>query len=493
MLKSFFCEKIQQLSISEAEKIFRTITQQLVFNAYEISKEIDVFVAFETMNNRGKPLTNLELLKNRLIYLSAHLPNNSDNIKVRRDINEAWKSVYHYLGKNDKRLLKDDDFLGSHLFIYYNKEINKKPVKDEDDSYLHMRKLERIVDRAGDFLLGKVFVRRRRNNTGEELPEITCKEIHKYSLDLKRTVEIYYKLSTPQDGNFKPEECLLLERICRLLGYSPRHSTLAVYIKEHDAKKRINYLKSYEKLAFLATLRFGRISSVEKNMITEHAKYIKDEITIEQLTTSYNNISSSWLKEDTSLEIISDWVKGSQGYYGWKAINYFLYEYESHLQKKSKSSRIKIDWDVFSSEIFDDNYTSIEHIYPQRAREKYWTDRFAKFKPHEKKLLRNSLGNLLALSQPKNSSLSNKPFPDKVGDDTNKVGYRYGSYSEIEVSSCREWDEYEILKRGILMLNFLEEYWSIPLGTFEQKVKALGLSFLLKTMTAEQIEKITRK
>ena len=42
-----------------------------MFNIHEIADDYDVFVAFETMNNRGKKLTNLELLKNRLIYLTT--------------------------------------------------------------------------------------------------------------------------------------------------------------------------------------------------------------------------------------------------------------------------------------------------------------------------------------------------------------------------------------------------------------------------------------
>ena len=42
-----------------------------MFNVYEISDDFDVFVAFETMNNGGKRLSNLELLKNRLIYLTT--------------------------------------------------------------------------------------------------------------------------------------------------------------------------------------------------------------------------------------------------------------------------------------------------------------------------------------------------------------------------------------------------------------------------------------
>jgi len=50
---------------------YRKLTQRFLFNEYDISDDFDVFVAFETMNNRGKKLSDLELLKNRLIYLTT--------------------------------------------------------------------------------------------------------------------------------------------------------------------------------------------------------------------------------------------------------------------------------------------------------------------------------------------------------------------------------------------------------------------------------------
>ena len=40
------------------------MTQRFVFNVYELVDDLDAFVVFETMNNRGKKLSNLELLKN---------------------------------------------------------------------------------------------------------------------------------------------------------------------------------------------------------------------------------------------------------------------------------------------------------------------------------------------------------------------------------------------------------------------------------------------
>ena len=51
----------------------RQAINRLKFNYYEIDDSLDVYVTFETMNNRGKDLSHLELLKNRLIYLSTLL------------------------------------------------------------------------------------------------------------------------------------------------------------------------------------------------------------------------------------------------------------------------------------------------------------------------------------------------------------------------------------------------------------------------------------
>src|SRR6267143_1459237 len=69
--RDFFRDKLAGFDEAQREDMFKRLTQRLVFNEYEIKDDLDVFVAFETMNNRGKPLSRLELLKNRLIYLSS--------------------------------------------------------------------------------------------------------------------------------------------------------------------------------------------------------------------------------------------------------------------------------------------------------------------------------------------------------------------------------------------------------------------------------------
>jgi uncharacterized protein with ParB-like and HNH nuclease domain len=93
------------------------------YNEYVIKDEFDVFVAFETMNNRGKKLSDLELLKNRLIYLTTLYADKeldpAERASLRTRVNETWKEVYYQLGRNKNKPLSDDDFLRAHWTMYF--------------------------------------------------------------------------------------------------------------------------------------------------------------------------------------------------------------------------------------------------------------------------------------------------------------------------------------------------------------------------------------
>ena len=125
--KEFFAEKLQQEfkenGFAAIEELFRKLTVDFRFNIHQIDNEIDVFVAFETMNNRGKKLSNLELLKNRLIYLSTLFNtkevDDDEKQALRRDINEAWKEVYGQLGRKKNHSLNDDEYLSAHWILFF--------------------------------------------------------------------------------------------------------------------------------------------------------------------------------------------------------------------------------------------------------------------------------------------------------------------------------------------------------------------------------------
>src|SRR5208283_1425007 len=70
-----FCKSKSAISgeTEPLKSLFIKVTSQLKFNEYILPEILNQHVVFETMNNRGKPLTDLERLKNRLMYLNDKL------------------------------------------------------------------------------------------------------------------------------------------------------------------------------------------------------------------------------------------------------------------------------------------------------------------------------------------------------------------------------------------------------------------------------------
>ena len=313
-----------------------------------------------------------------------------------------------------------------------------------------------------------------------KLPSINESFVYNFATQLKSSIELYYQLVTPNDSKFKNEEKVVLERINRLLDNRPQLLIYSIYKNEKDFKMRMTLMKEVEKFYFiLSFFSGGYIRNRRRGYEDFGVRYATGNIDSKELLVEIKHSISEFFLNNEFSDVLYDRLKdGRSGYYSWSFAKYFLFEYELYLQSTSKTKRTKIDWNTFSKENYEEDYTTVEHIYPQKARSKYWTERFSKFNQTQKKMLRNSLGNLLALSKPKNSSLSNNPFPEKR--DTGTTGYRFGSYSENEVALKEEWRAEEIMERGLKMLEFMEKRWDLNIGDQQKKIKALGLNFLQK-------------
>ena len=51
--------------------------------------------------------------------------------RLRRDINETWKTIYEYLGKNKDNPLDDDTFLFNHWIMYFTYDRSQSDVYAE--------------------------------------------------------------------------------------------------------------------------------------------------------------------------------------------------------------------------------------------------------------------------------------------------------------------------------------------------------------------------
>ncbi|HCA5051196.1 TPA: DUF262 domain-containing protein [Acinetobacter baumannii] len=200
--KNFFNQKIKQLDLTSLEKLYKKVTQQLLFNTFTISNDIDVCVAFETMNNRGKPLSHLELLKNRLIYLSLKLNEDEDDKrKLRRTINDCWKSIYHNLGRNKEKPLDDDSFLLHHYLSYFGDSLLKI---DEHSNIIYSTRIGENFH-TNRLLEGK-FISLNLHLDDNNPEKLTIENLYSYTESLQESVEIWFDLFNPFLSKLPEEE-----------------------------------------------------------------------------------------------------------------------------------------------------------------------------------------------------------------------------------------------------------------------------------------------
>ena len=486
---SYFEAQLEKMDEKGIEVVYKKITQQFLFNTYEISSDIDVYVTFETMNNRGKPLSHLELLKNRLIYLSTLFDVSPDiKARLRRDINECWKDIYHILGQDKHNYLPDDEFLDAHFHLYFCDQIS--------EIYKNYRRKRFIGYGPGfalyNYLLEEYFV-------VNKIPEgtLTTTDVMEYIDSLKDGIKIWHIINYPADSSYNEEIIEYITKIHYLL--TPRNANIsrrfgAIQVDNHkvlllsclqhckDEVILLKFLKSFEKFLFLVSfIPFecldGNFNMINLEVVDILKKLNRGDMVVSGVKEKIDKfVNALLLDENINRNIILYYSKS--GFYESSFLRYFLCEYEISLQNMAKSHISKLDRDVY----FGKGYDSIELRKSQRARQQYWVDTFKSFTQKQKHALRNSLGNFVAVSAIKNSRLANLPFPDKKDGKGNHVGYRYGTYAEIELTEFDNWGADEILKRGLNLVNFLQNRWGYKIGnTKHDKVQFLGLSFLDKS------------
>ncbi len=476
--KAIFKENLAAMSKGDVEKIYKKVTQCFVFNIYSLDQEIDTYVAFETMNNRGKSLSHLELLKNRLIFLTTKLKEDEyEKNGLRHSINECWKSVYHYLGKSKHNPLDDDEFLYSHFNLYFEAQTVHHPVHGEIIINIDKRKYK-------NYLLEDVFTQKSLTGIDSKLT-LNGTFINNYVSSLKDSVEHWHSIFNPSVEKLGEQVAFWMETLHKNPKWMGSGSALilAFFRSTSDEKKRVNFLKALERSVFVEHNLFGPYYHYYSDRPATNKlakKLVNGEMSCDNLIATLSSTTDNLLKENR-LIWTSEFRKNAN-FYKWSATRLVLFEYELHLAKEQKSDRLKLAWSEFSKLEPNSEYKTIEHIYPQTARAQYWRDRFGGLTQSDKKLLKHTLGNLVPLSKSKNSQLSNKGFDQKV-----KLGFQYGCYSEIEVAQNEHWKPENIIKRSIKLLRFMDKRWKLGISSSgshadENYLKFCGLYELYKKL-----------
>lgn len=344
-LEEFYKEKGQE----GLENIFKKLVNQLQFNIHYIDNDFDVFVAFETMNNRGKKLSNLEILKNRLIYLTtiyddSVLDLDSKN-QLRKDINEAWKEVYFELGRNKNNPLNDDTYLQNHWTLFFKYSRNK------GDDYIKFLLGQYFTPKAVYGLKRKIILDDIANVDVEDDEseedevvsvidgKLTPVEIKEYVQSLKSVAKHwYYSFNPDHSTNITKEEIIWIQKLNRIGINYYRTLVVASFANPNvTPEQRVRLFKVIEKTIFMFFRMAKWQSSYQSTVSYNYARELmKGETDIETIIAALEEKFRSNKAEavDTFANKISTLFKNNDGYYSWNSLRYFLFEYEMSLYKK---------------------------------------------------------------------------------------------------------------------------------------------------------------
>ncbi|MGL2803758.1 DUF262 domain-containing protein [Helicobacter pylori] len=450
----FFKEKTSNITNPTLNKLLDALTKKMLFSVVELNDDrIDPFSSFETINNRGKDLSTLELFKNRLHFVAHKICDEKEELEnLQKKINDTYAIIYY-----DLRQFKDthlDSFL-KHFVAYYYGESGKK---------FKERLLETEFDAYKKY---------------DTYPYDEYEKINDLLLYLSYSSKVWYFLHTLDDEELRieitPKMHDLLDKMRRLNALSYNAflplllSLLTIQLavrsgseRHYTAQELEGLLEYLERFGFLVYGVAGKNTAKNEWIrlafkAIQACRFWEDKITIEDLPTLEKNFFKG---KHSGLELLEEYIhskKNTEKWYQWgKALNYLLYEYELYHNPETTLN-------------FDSSIESIEHILPQKpdqgysAKEKSWAKN-----PH----VVHALGNLLLIPKNANSSLSNKPFEEK------RKEYLKGSYSEKEVAKNASFGVVQIKERSEKLLDFLIAHYRIAELVGESEIKAFKNALL---------------
>ncbi|MGL2913129.1 DUF262 domain-containing protein [Helicobacter pylori] len=462
---AFFQEKISDTPIEALEKMFDALIKKMLFSVVGLNdNRIDPFSSFETINNRGKDLSTLELLKNRLHFVAHKICDGKKLEKLQQEINDTYTLIYHDLRQFEDAHL--EGFLKHFVAYYYGEKGDFKKRLLEMEFNAHQRYTDNTnfddeYEKIDDLLFYLSYsskVWHFLHTLDEKSITLIVDDNKKLEMEItpkmRSLLDKMRRLNALSDNAFLP---LLLSLLTiQLAGKSANE-------QPYTTQELEGLLEYLERFGFLIYGVTGK--NTAKNEWIELAfeafrafRYGEENIVIEKLPTLEKNFFNR--QGNSALELLEESIhskKNAEKWYQWgKALNYLLYEYELHHNPETTLN-------------FDSSIESIEHILPQNpdqgysAKEKNWAKN-----PN----IVHALGNLLLIPKNANSSLSNKPFEEK------RKEYFKGSYSEKEVAKNASFGVAQIKERSEKLLDFLIAHYRIAELVGESAIKAFKNALL---------------
>ena len=400
----FFIENIEELYQDEMiESVFELL--QKILSAIIVKIDVDdiasAFVLFESINNRGKPLSPIDLIKNSLISKSSNPEKTNEkwqiilkNIPEPKDQIRFLRHFYNSFGLNEEKYK-----------LFKNKKLKYQKATLSNIIYIY----KDYINKNAEFILDTLIEKSK----------------------------IYTLFVLPQDI----ENTEFREIFIRLkkLGVAPSYTLFLYLFDMYDNKEDLlKVLKLIETWFIKRNITnypgTARLDKIFLDLVTKvynkdnFYEIIKNELTKEEIFISDKKFKNEWLLKVDLYNENRDLLK------------YILIKLE--LSKRTNENKIEfLD--------FWDKKWSIEHILPQTPNLKEWD-----FTKDEHEEYVSKLGNFTLTHY--NSNLSNKAFNKKISvidkKTNNDIGLKSGNVKINEfIKTCDKWTKKCIDKRSEIL------------------------------------------
>ncbi len=459
---------IESKSAVELTNILESIIHKLGFLFYAPANNTEVGLMFEVINSRGKPLSELDKVKNFLIYYASR-----HNMSfLYKEINSAWKDILERLNRADMTTNDDEQmFLQSCWIPFGNPRPRRsEPVYEELKQSVAALDLNSAFNRLSDFLQ----LLRAASHTFQRL----------------------YARHTTFSGH---EESRWLES----LSFHPRLASalplvVALYYRENDLHKRTATLKLIEKLNFRYYVAgvASRSDSGQAALFQWAYDYFhgicretQNAFTTEDLQEEIRKFlrENVWRRRIAKRLILEP--DDASDFYNWQGLKFFLASYEQFLcRQKSHSQPLARLLSSRDPEAHND-FHQREHILPRQDQEDI-SGQQAEFN-------KRRLGNFVLLREGANKSVSTLPVAYKIRTGYAAAGLKTlyqidelsGFLDEAEAHVKKKWQrevmrcreeriKYLFDRREEKLVDFALRRWHVPGvdpdGETEVKVDSLG-------------------
>ena len=435
--QAFFRDQFSQQREQEPDQYLDFLVElkkridRLQVMLYIVPSKAEAVRMFETVNDRGRPLTALEKTKSILMYASHIVVDDPQTLETRlSDLNDGFSEIYRCFQDIEEGLgLRDAGEIQRYHHIFFI---------GSEDSHKHMRVLK-------DLVMGK----------SRADPEDCDRFIRSYARNLRQAFDTMRDIAKRRrDGSALGSTIDRLFLVGAVGNLYPL--LIATWQKFGEDPQRQEILRLLEAFVFRVYHVVRYRSHTGRSSLNSLAHKVHEgNLTVADFLQRLRQLNLEYVSDDTFRRNLS--ATHCYTDLGTQTIKYLFAEYETKLRTDA-GEPLPLDL----AEILSPKYET-EHILPQHPAGGLDEEEAA---AHEGIVHR--LGNLTLASKEWNQKMGNRPFKEKrdcppdCKPGGEKPCYRGSSLRvQRDLAKSDQWNDSSIGERGTRIIAFALERWQI--------------------------------